>query len=289
MSYDIAVVGGGPAGLSAAVQARARGKSVLVVGGDPRDNALYKTAHIGNYLGFPSVSGAELLERFTAHAAEQGVVQRRGRVLNILPSGGAFYLGIGSDVEEARAVVLATGVMQAARIPGEAEHLGRGVSYCATCDGMLYRGRDVVVVGKCADAPEEANYLQGIGCRVTYVSDRPPEGLDPVIPFHRAARLEVVGEQEVRALRADGRELPCAGIFLLRASVAPADLLPGLALSGGYIGVDRNMATNLPGVFAAGDCTGLPLQVSKAVGEGQVAGHRAAEYIDQLETRKEHE
>ncbi len=92
----------------------------------------------------------------------------------------------------------------------------------------------------------------------------------------------MLGEKKVEALRAGSVTLPCEGVFILRPSMAPADLLPGLALEGGYIKTDRNMATNLPGVFAAGDCTGLPLQVSKAVGEGQVAGHRASEYVDTL-------
>ena len=147
---------------------------------------------------------------------------------------------------------------------------------------MLYRGREIAVVGKTADAPQEANYLRELGCRVTYVSDRPPEGLHSDIPFVKAVRLEVLGEKKVEALRADSVTLPCEGVFILRPSMAPADLLPGLALEGGYIKTDRNMATNLPGVFAAGDCTGLPLQVSKAVGEGQVAGHRASEYVDTL-------
>ena len=87
---------------------------------------------------------------------------------------------------------------------------------------------------------------------------------------------------EVEALRADSVTLPCEGVFILRPSMAPAELLPGLELEGNYIRVDRNMAASVPGVFAAGDCTGQPLQVSKAVGEGQVAGHRAAEYVDTL-------
>ena len=280
--YDIAVIGGGPAGLSAAIQARARNKSVLVVSGDDRDNPLYKTSRIDNYLGFYNVTGPELLERFRTHAGQMGVERRDGRVLNLLAAGGAYYLSIGSEVEQARAVVLATGVVRAKKYPGEAERLGAGVSYCATCDGMLYRGREIAVVGKTADAPHEANYLRELGCRVTYVSDRPPEGLHSDIPFVKAVRLEVLGEKKVEALRADSVTLPCEGVFILRPSMAPADLLPGLALEGGYIKTDRNMATNLPGVFAAGDCTGLPLQVSKAVGEGQVAGHRASVYVDTL-------
>ena len=238
---------------------------------------------IDNYPGFPQgVNGFELAmqmkegaERFGAQTqlAEVTQVELAGQVKTIHTSGGDY---------QARTVVLATGVVRAKKYPGEAERLGAGVSYCATCDGMLYRGREIAVVGKTADAPHEANYLRELGCRVTYVSDRPPEGLHSDIPFVKAVRLEVLGEKKVEALRADSVTLPCEGVFILRPSMAPADLLPGLALEGGYIKTDRNMATNLPGVFAAGDCTGLPLQVSKAVGEGQVAGHRASEYVDTL-------
>ena len=280
--YDIAVIGSGPAGLSAAVQARARNRSVLVVGGDDRDNPLYKTPRIDNYLGFPQVSGKELLERFRAHADDMGVARKEGRVLNIMPMGDTFYLSIGSEMEQARAIILATGVVWANKYPGEAEYLGRGVSYCATCDGMLYRGKEVVVVGKAADAPQEANYLQELGCKVTYVSDKAPDGLRPYIPFVKAPKVEITGGAKVEALRAGSTTIPCEGVFILRPSVAPADLLPGLALDNGYIQVDRNMTTSVPGVFAAGDCAGLPLQVSKAVGEGLVAGLRAAEYVDHI-------
>ena len=280
--YDVAVIGGGPAGLSAAVQIRARGKSVLVVSGDDRDNPLYKTRRIDNYLGFYDVTGADLLDRFNAHARQMGVERKEGRVLNIMPMNDTFYLSIGSDMEQARAVVLATGVVRSVKYPGEGEHLGAGVSYCATCDGMLYRGREIAVVGLAADAPQEANWLKEIGCKVTYVSPNPPDGLRPDIPAVKAGKVEITGGQKVEGLRAGSAVIPCEGVFILRPSMAPADLLPGLELEGNYIKVDRNMATSIPGVFAAGDCTGLPLQVSKAVGEGQVAGHRAAEYIDHL-------
>ena len=281
--YDIAVIGGGPAGLSAAVQGRARGRSVLVVSGDSRDNPLYKTERIDNYLGFYHSTGAQLLERFRDHARQMGVEEKEGRVLNIMPMSGTFYLSIGSEMEQARAVVLATGVVRSAKYPGEEAHLGAGVSYCATCDGMLYRGKEIVVVGLAADAPAEANWLREIGCKVTYVGPGQPEGLRPDIPAVKAGQVEVLGERKVEGLRAGSAVIPCEGVFILRSSMAPTDLLPGLELEGNYLRVDRNMATNIPGVFAAGDCTGLPLQVSKAVGEGQMAGHRAAEYVEQLE------
>ena len=280
MSYDVAIVGGGPAGLSAAINVRARSKTVLVVGNDYRESPLYRAERVDNYLGLPGRSGAELLEQCRRHAEDMGVAFRRGRVLNIMQVGETYYLSVGNSVEEARAVVLATGVSRGKKFPGEEALLGRGVSYCATCDGMLYRNRPVVVVGLAPDAPEEANFLQSIGCRVTYVSGKEPQGLRPEIPFVKATRLEVRGEQAVTGLLADGKEIACDGVFLLRHAIPPVDLLPGLGLENGYVAVDREMKTNLPGVFAAGDCTGIPLQMAKAVGEGLVAGQKAAEYAD---------
>lgn len=283
MIYDIAVVGGGPAGLSAAVQARQRNRTAVVISGDDRDGPLSKTERVDNYLGIHGVAGPELLKRFKAHAEAMGVDRVTGRVLNIMFLNGTFYIGVGSELIQSRTVVLAPGVVRRAKFPGETEHMGAGVSYCATCDGMLYRGRDVVVVGRSAEAPEEAGYLHGLGCRVTYTAPVRPEELSPEIPFVKAARIEICGDGKVASVKADGQEIPCDGVFILRSTVAPADLLPALELRDGYIGVDRDMATNIPGVFAAGDCTGQPLQISKAVGEGQVAGHRAAEYLDRLD------
>ena len=282
MPYDIAVIGSGPAGLSAAVNARARGKSVLVVGNDYRESPLYRAERVDNYLGMPGRTGAGLMEDYRRHAEAMEVDLRTGRVLNIMRMDGTSYLSIGSDMETAKAVVLATGVARGKKLPGEVRYLGRGVSYCATCDGMLYRGRPVVVVDLAPDAAEEANFLQGIGCQVTYVSAKRPEGLVPAIQWvRRTGGLEILGEDTVTALRVGEAELPAQCVFLLRSAFPPADLLPDLALEDGYITVDRRMRTNLPGVFAAGDCTGLPLQLAKAVGEGLVAGQSAAEYVDQ--------
>ena len=137
-----------------------------------------------------------------------------------------------------------------------------------------------MVVGRTEDAPEEANFLHRIGCQVTYVAPERPESLRQEIGLLQGRNLEVVGDATVKALRADGTEYPCDGIFILRQAVAPADLLSGLAMEDGAIAVDRRMATNLDGVFAAGDCTGQPWQVAKAVGEGLVAGESAADYLD---------
>ena len=279
MKYDIIVLGSGPAGLSAAVTARGRNKSVLVIGNRWQDSPLARAERVDNYLGMPGMTGMEMLEAFQRHAQEMGVEMVTGKVLSIMEWEG-FTLTVGSQLYQGSTLILAPGVVRQAKFPGEETYLGRGVSYCATCDGMLYRSKPVAVVGRSKDAPHEAAYLKSIGCQVVYVAPKRPDQLEEDIPFIQAAKLAVKGEQTVTALEADGADIPVNGVFILREAVAPGDLLPGLTLENGAIQVDRSMATSVPGVFAAGDATGAPLQVSKAVGEGLIAALSACEYLD---------
>ena len=263
-NFDCIVIGAGPAGLSAALNLRQRGKTVLVV--HSGETLLAKAEQVDNYLGMPGLSGKQMMERFTQHARDAGAVLRKGRAGNVMPFGGRFMVNLDGDILETGAVVLACGVSKARPVPGEAELLGRGVSYCATCDGMLYRGRAVAVWGLSPEAPQEANFLHGIGCSVTY--------------FDHPRTCAITGGDRVSAVTCDGETVTAEGVFLLRPTMAPTDLFQGLELEGDYVRTDRRMATNLPGVFAAGDCTGGALQVSKAVGEGLVAGQSAAAYLE---------
>ena len=279
MVYDMIVLGSGPAGLAAAIAARGRNKSALVIGNRWQDSPLAKAERVDNYPGLPGRTGLEVLEALHSHAEAAGAEFVVGKALSLLAWDG-FSVTVGSQVYQGKALILAPGVVRQSKYPGEAEYLGRGVSYCATCDGMLYRNRPVAVVGLAPDAPHEANYLHSLGCQAVYVSPQRPQGLNEDIPYIKASRLAVRGEQTVTGLEADGALLPCAGVFILRKAVGPDDLLPNLETEDGVIQVDRRMATNLPGVFAAGDCTGAPLQVSKAVGEGHVAALSACEYLD---------
>jgi thioredoxin reductase (NADPH) len=204
-----------------------------------------------------------------------------GRVLSVMPTAAGFTLSAGAQLYTARAVILATGIAQQSAFPGERELLGRGVSYCATCDGMLYRKKAVCVVIRSAEGIHEANYLHEIGLAVTVISDgRSLEGLNEAIPVILGKKIAVLGEAQVEALEVGGETIPCGGVFILRNTVAMSTLMPNLALADGHIQVDRKMQTNVPGVFAAGDCTGRPYQVSKAAGEGLIAALSAAEYLD---------
>ena len=262
MTYDILVLGSGPAGLAAAVAARGRNKSVLVIGNRWQDSPLAKAERVDNFLGLPGRTGLEMLGEFHRHAEALGVEFVVGRALSLLAWNG-FSVTVGSQVCQGRTMVLAPGVVRADKYPGEAEFLGRGVSYCATCDGMFYRGRTVVCAGDAPNFDEETAFLRSIGCQVI---------------VKRLAGLSILGEDRVSGVRdAAGALTPCDGVFLLRASIAPARLAPGLELENGYIKVDARMATSLPGVYAAGDCTGQPLQLAKAVGQGQTAAHFSLE------------
>lgn len=271
MRYDIIVLGGGPAGLSAAVAARGRNKSVLVVGNRWQDSPLARAERVDNYLGLPASSGKALLEQFYDHAAKAGVDFVTGRAVSMMVYGGVFAT-VGSQVYDGKALILAPGVQRQAKYPGEETYLGRGVSYCATCDGMLYRGKPVAVVGYTDTARQEAEFLQKIGCSVTY--------------FDRPKQCEIRGDGRVESVTCDGRTIPAEGVFILRPTMAPTELFPGLAVEQGYVTVDRRMATNLPGLFAAGDCTGGPLQVSKAAGDGLIAGQSAAAWAAAQERRE---
>lgn len=263
---DLIIIGGGPAGLSAALTARNRNKSVLVITGSMADSGLWKAGRVTNYPGTPDISGKELLEQMTQQAKDMGVAFLHARVQNAMPMGETIGVAAGSEFEECRALILATGIAQKDVFPGEKEFLGRGVSYCATCDGMLYRGKRTAVIGLSADAPEEAEFLRGIGCDVRYF-----EG--------KKRKFEIRGEQKADTLVVDGEEIPVDAVFVLRSGVAAEALLPGLATDGGHVVVDAAQATNIPGVFAAGDCTGAPYQLPAAVGEGNKAALSAVKYL----------
>ena len=234
--YDLLIIGGGPAGLSAAMTARNRNLSVCVICGGAADSALHKAGHVTNYPGVPDVSGPALLETMTQQARALGADILRERALSAMPMGKTFGVSAGKEFAEGRALLLATGIAQRGTFPGEAEFLGRGVSYCATCDGMLYRGKRAAVIGLAADAPEEADFLREIGCDVHYYDGK-------------KHRFEIRGAERADALVVDGTAEPADVVFILRAGFAADTLLPGLATEKGHIVVDEAYAASIPGVL----------------------------------------
>ncbi|MFI3170329.1 MAG: NAD(P)/FAD-dependent oxidoreductase [Faecalibacterium sp.] len=265
--YDVIILGGGPAGLSAALNVRARNKTALVVSNPLEENPLWSAHLVDNHLGMPMQSGADMLSAMQEHAKAKGVDFMPGKALTAMPMQDSIMLSVGSDVVEGTALVLATGVARNKKFEGEDAYLGRGVSYCATCDAFAYRGKTVAVLGYAPSAQHEAEFLEQVGCTVHY--------------FDKPKTCTFAGDGALQSITCDGQTVEVAGVFILRPAMAPTDLFPAITLAGGYIAVNRNMETNLPGVYAAGDCTGTPLQVSKAVGEGLIAGQKAAAYAAQ--------
>ncbi len=273
---DVIVIGGGPAGLSAAINVCARGASCLVIAHDIRTNPLSKSKQVDNYPGMRGVSGEQMLRTMTEEAKAAGAVFHRGTALSVAAWKDRFMVAVGNEMFEAGRVILATGVHVPKALPGEQEHLGRGVSYCATCDGMLYRGKKAFVTGDAEDLAHEAALLAKIGVHVTVVGKTRPQELDASIPFLAASTLSIE-DGEPLTLSADGTAYPCDAVFVLRNEHAAATLVQGLQTDGKFIVTDRQMHTNIPGLFAAGDCTGRPLQIAKAVSDGLIAAWYATE------------
>lgn len=279
---DIAIIGSGPAALSAAVNARQRNKSVCVFGRSLDSSLLFAAEKVDNYLGLPEMSGEEMLNEFYAHAVKQGVEFRECRITQILSMGDSFMVNADNEFIQAKTLILAIGLSKSKGIAGEMDYLGKGVSYCATCDGMLYRNKTVIVVGENEEGEAEANFLADVCASVTYIPlYQPVMNLKENVQVKEGKPKAVLGENgKVSSLEMDGETLSCDGIFFAKNSTPPESLLFGLQTDGKNIIVNRSMATNLPGVFAAGDCTGTPYQIAKAVGEGLVAALSAAAYID---------
>lgn len=281
---DIAIIGKGPAGWSCAMTARMRGLSAMVIA-PLNDTGLLRTAQrIDNYPGMPEISGSEMLDSFRSQALSLGAEERMGLVRQIMPMDDHFMLLVENDVVEAKTVVLAMGAARPVLLPGEEEQLGQGVSYCATCDGMFYRGKRIAVLSGALQGVEETMFLAGLAAQTDYykLKQHDVSGLPENVSI-KEEKPKGIGRDEAGVTLTTDRATHCYdGIFVFRAAMPLNMLLADLKTEGSYIPVDRSMRTNVPGVFAAGDCTGKPLQVPKAVGEGNIAAIAAAEYIAKL-------
>ena len=277
---DAVIVGSGPAGLSAAINLKLHDKDFVWFGPPDGSDKVGKSEKIANYPGAGLISGAELNARFMAHAKEMGLEPVDKKVTNVMPGDGMLMVLADNEVYEARTLLLAGGVVTAKSYEGEEEFLGRGVSYCATCDGFLYRGKTIAVFCGSKRYEHEVEYLAGIAEKVYLSAGYKDCGID-LLNVEKIAPVKAVrgGMKVSEIVLHNGTELPVDGLFILRNAVAPATLLPGLAVDGPHITVDRRQATNIPGVFAAGDCTGRPYQIAKAVGEGNAAAHAMIEYM----------
>ena len=278
--YDIAVIGTGPAGVSAAITAKVRGKKLILFGSRHLSDKVEKAHSILNYPGLPNVSGAELANAYRMQLDSLDIPITEKQVTAVYAMGDYFAIQTPDDMVESTAVILAAGVVTSKALPGEDAFLGRGVSYCATCDAHFYRGKTVAILGYSGHSCREAAFLAETSRQVLYFPAAPHQlELPNSVQVVREKPVAIVGENQVRALKTDRGEYPVDGVFVLRDAVAPDKLVPGIKTRGSHIEVDLQMKTNLPGLFACGDITGTPYQYVKAAGQGNVAALSAVAYL----------
>lgn len=279
--YDIAIVGTGPAGLEAAITAKIRNKRVLLLGSSSLSDKVEKAHTIKNYLGLPEVSGEGMQIAFQKHLAALELEITQDRVNTIYAMGDYFAIQGHQEMYEAATVILACGMSVSKPFPGELDNLGRGVSYCATCDAALYKGKSAIVVGYSKEEEKEAEFLAELAEHVYYLPM-----YEEFVPLSNGIEM-VTGKKPIAIekngqkvkMQLDEGELEADGIFILRESVAPSQLVPGLAIDKNQVVVDRALKTNIDGLFACGDITGAPYQYIKAAGEGNVAALSAVNYL----------
>lgn len=282
----VIIIGSGPAGVSAALYARRGGADVTVI--TKGAGGLAAAEWVENYYGFAEpISGAELEQRGIAGAKRLGVRFETDEVLAILPAveGKGFCIEAVRTAYEADAVILAAGApRKTLPIKGLREFEGRGVSYCAICDAFFYRGKRVAVIGAGDYALHEAEILRPHPAQLSLLTngEEPALAVPDGIAVHTQRIVCIEGERRVQRIVFDDETvMDVDGIFMAIGTAGSMELARklGVVLSDGKIAVGKNMETNVPGVYAAGDCTGGLLQIAKAVYDGAEAGLSVIRYL----------
>lgn len=289
--HDLIVIGSGPAGISAAIYAARAGLKTQII--SESRGALTKAEKIENYYGFAdAISGEELLQNGVRQAQRLGAQIIGGQVVNLGYDGG-FIIHTKDSEYKAKAVVIATGSNRTApKIKGFYGFEGKGISYCAVCDAFFYRGKDVAVLGCCEYALHEAMELLPIVRSVTLITNgaAPIADIPGEITVITKEIAAMEGGEYLESVRfADGTALSVTGVFVAIGVAGSSDLARkiGAETEGLKITTDENMATNIPGLYAAGDCTGGMMQIAKAVYEGAKAGTEAVKYIRKMKAAKD--
>lgn len=289
--YDVIIIGAGPAGISAALYAKRANREVLVLYSG--ESQLEKAEKIENYYGFDGgISGKELYKNGIAQAETLGVKVRREEVLKLSVNASMnFEVSSADNKYEGRSLIIAAGSKKLKPdIKNTEAFEGRGISYCAVCDGFFYRNKNVAVLGSEAYALSEAEELENIAGSVKILTDgRPAPDTDKFEVITKKI-AEFSGNGRLgKVIFEDKSELEADGVFIAQGSAGGADFAKklGIVLDGNNIRVKEDMSTNIPGVFACGDITGGMLQVGKAVYEGAEAGLSAVKYLKEKTKAKE--
>jgi len=306
--FDVIIIGGGPGGLTAGLYASRAAMKTLLLEGSVTVSQITITDVVENYPGLPDITGPELIMKLREHARSFGTGMEREQALSIEAEriGDISGWKVNTDVGTYRAlsVIVSTGaVWRKLGVPGELEFAGRGVSYCATCDGPFYRNSEVIVVGGGDTAVQEALFLTKFASKVTIVHRRDRLRATAILQKRAFAQdkiefawdsvvEEVLGETAVTGARIrsvkepkETREIPADGVFVFIGLDPVSDVVRDLVKidSYGYITVGRDMSTSTPGIFACGDCIQKPFrQIINACGEGATAAYHVELYIDEL-------
>lgn len=297
--FDVAIVGAGPAGLTAGIYCARYGLKTIIFEDPTNISQLAIAPFIENYPGFEG-SGFDLIKKMKEQALKFGATHKFEKVVDIKKNGKQFIIKTDKSEYEAKAIILATGGKhKELGVEGEKEFRGRGVSYCAVCDGFFFKGKKVIVVGGGNSALVEAIYLKDLGCDVTVVHRRDKFRADEIIQrqfyeknipvLWNTVVEKIVGTNKVEKVilrnvkTGEKSEMEVNGVFIAIGIKPQTELALKLGVeldSEGYIKVDRNQATNVEGVFAAGDCCNNPLkQVITACGDGAIAAYSAYQFL----------
>ena len=278
---DCIIVGSGTAGVSAALTLKANAKEFMLIGPSELSEKIEKAELIRNYPGLSKISGKDFCAALKTQLAEMEIPVTNEKVTGVYALNEKFGVATSQGgYYEARTVILACGVESIKTIAGETELVGKGVSYCATCDGFLYKGKTIGVLCTAKRLEHEIEYLANLAQKVYAVPMyKSVEIKAENVEIIRKMPLEIQGDTRVTGMRFADKEVALDGFFALRESVPPTILTQGIETENGHIKVDREMATNLVGCYAAGDCTGRPYQYAKAVGEGNIAAHSVTAFL----------
>lgn len=283
--YDVIIIGAGPAGISASLYTRRANIKTLIIYSDDL-SALEKTSKIDNYYGFSKgIAGKELYQEGIEQAKNLGVDIKKEEVTKIEMIEKGFLVVTEQDKYQSKAIILATGNKKnKPKIKGIEKFEGKGISYCAVCDGFFYRNRSIGVIGSGNYAVTETNELINIASNITILTngEKAPEFRADNVTIDTKKIEEIHGNQKVEEIEfSDHSKLKVDGIFVAQGVAGSTEFAKklGAMTKQDKIVVNENMETNIPGLYACGDCTGGLLQISKAVYEGATAGMQAIQYI----------
>lgn len=283
--YDVIIIGAGPAGISASLYTRRANIKTLIIYSDDL-SALEKTSKIDNYYGFSKgIVGKELYQEGIEQAKNLGVDIKKEEVTKIEMIEKGFLVVTEQDKYQSKAIILATGNKKnKPKIKGIEKFEGKGISYCAVCDGFFYRNRSIGVIGSGNYAVTETNELINIASNITILTngEKAPEFRADNVTIDTKKIEEIHGNQKVEEIEfSDHSKLKVDGIFVAQGVAGSTEFAKklGAMTKQDKIVVNENMETNIPGLYACGDCTGGLLQISKAVYEGATAGMQAIQYI----------